>query len=120
MEAAQLPHVSVVPAPAAIAPDAADPDAMLRSISGGADDLARALADADMIFAIVGADDDASHAPTIARLARHRNVLLTGVIIDDAGTAERGLDVMRRACDMLVITADADYLVGMLGALGTR
>ena len=117
VEAAQLGHVCVVPAPTGAS--GGDSDAMLRSIAGGADDLARALADADMIFAVVGAGDDASQAPTIARLAHHRNVLLTGVIIDDAAAPEGGLEVMRRACDMLVITADPDYLVGMLGALGT-
>jgi 3-hydroxyisobutyrate dehydrogenase-like beta-hydroxyacid dehydrogenase len=118
VEAAHLSHVSVVCAPAASAP-VADSDALLRSIADGADDVARALADADMIFAAVGGGDDASYVQTLARLAHHRNVLLTGVIIDDTTTPERGLEIMRRACDMLVITADADYLVGMLGALGT-
>jgi hypothetical protein len=119
VDAAQMPHVSVVCAPAASAP-AADSDALLRSIADGADDVARALADADMIFAVVGGGDDSSYVPKLARLAHHRNVLLTGVIIDDTTTPERGLEIMRGACDMLVIAAEADYLVGMLGALGTR
>jgi 3-hydroxyisobutyrate dehydrogenase-like beta-hydroxyacid dehydrogenase len=116
---ANLAHVTVVPAPGGMAADAGSPGDMLRSIADGADGLARALQDADMIFVVVGAADDASYAPTLARLARHRNILLTGVIIDDpSGAPERDLDVMRRACDMLVITADADYLNGMLQALG--
>ena len=117
--AARLSHVQVIQAPGTASASGGDPHAVLRSIAGGADDFARSLEDADMVFAVVGAGDDASYAATLARLAHRRNMLLTGVIIDDATTPERGLEVMRRACDMLVITADTDYLIGMLGALGS-
>lgn len=95
VEAAQLAHVRVIRDPS------------------------RALDDADMVFAVIGGGDDPSDAPTLARLAHQRNLLLTGVIVDDSTTPKRDLEAMRRACDMLVMTADADYLVGMLGALGT-
>jgi hypothetical protein len=118
--AARLSHVEVIQAPGGASASAADSQAMLRSIAGGADDFSRSLEDADMVFAVVGAGDDASYAATLARLAHHRNMLLTGVIIDDATAPRRGLDVMRRACDMLVITADTDYLIGMLHALGSE
>jgi len=117
--AAGLSHVHVLHVPGSASASDGDPRSVLRSIAGGADDFARSLEDADMVFAVVGAGDDASYAVTLARLAHHRNMLVTGVIIDDATTPQRGLEAMRRACDMLVITSDADYLVGMLGALGT-
>lgn len=116
---AGLAHVQVVQAPGGASASGVDPQAMLQTIAGGADDFARSLADADMVFAVVGAGDDASHAATLARVAHHRNLLLTGVIIDDATTPARSLEIMRGACDMLVITADTDYLIGMLSALGS-
>jgi hypothetical protein len=120
VDAAALAHVVVVPEPSgAVAPGAAQD--MLRSIADGADALARAFEGVDMIYAVVAAGDDAAHAPTLARIARHRGVMLTGIIIDDGAVRdERGLDVMRRACDTLVVTADAGDVAGMLAALGTQ
>ncbi len=119
---AAMPHVdtlAVGAAPAA-SPNAGD---VLRTIAAGADELDRALAAADMVFVAVMPDDDASFAGAIAAVARHRGVLVTGVIIDPAAgrstLRHETLDEMRRACDMLVITADSDYLSGMLAALGT-
>ncbi len=121
VSAAAMVHVETLVlrgAPAA-SPNADD---VLRSIAAGADELDRALAGADMVFVALTPADDASFAGAIASVARHRGVLLTGVIVDAqaGGPALRHdvLDEMRRACDMLVVTADADYLTGMLAALG--
>jgi cell division GTPase FtsZ len=123
-----MPHVKVVTTPpltagAAVPRVDAAGGELVRSLAAGADGLARALAGADMIFVVVGSDDDASYAVAIGRYGREHGVLVTGVIIDTESdrrrAGDRSLDEMRRACDMLVITSDADYLAGMLAALGS-
>jgi hypothetical protein len=117
-----LPHVDVVAATAATNGDATSAEHVLRGISAGAADFERSLDRADMVFVVATPGDDFSSAARIAALAHGRGLLLTGVIVeaadDQAASGARSLDAIRRACDMLVVTADASYVAGMLEALG--
>ena len=59
----------------------------------------------------------------IGHVGRLMGTLVTGVVIDPAtsggAVGERGLDQLRQACDMLVITSEPDDLRAMLSSLGT-
>jgi cell division GTPase FtsZ len=125
-----LTHVDIVP-PSAGATTAslahggeADASAaMLRSIATSADQQAQALAGADMVFIVLGRGEDGREAGAISRIARNMRTLVTGVVIDNASepsqVGERGLDELRQACDMLVITSEPEDLRAMLSSLGT-
>jgi len=129
IEGPELTHVDVVPPPAgstASIAQAGEPGAsaaMLRSIASSADQQAQALAGADMVFIVLGRGEDAREASAISRIARNMRTLVTGVVIDDASepslVGERGLDELRQACDMLVITSEPEDLRAMLSSLGT-
>ena len=117
--AQHLAHVDAVAWPAS-AGATRNADDVLRNVSAGAGDLERALDGADMVFVLATPDDDASFATAIASVARHRGVMLTGVLVSDAENAPGPpLHELRRACDMLVVTGDSSYVAGMLAALGT-
>ena len=97
--------------------------AVLRSIADSVDQRTDALDGADMIFIVLGRGDDAQEAAVIGHVGRGMGTLVTGVVIDPAtgggAVGERGLDQLRQACDMLVITSDSDDLRAMLSSLGT-
>lgn len=81
------------------------------------------LAGADMIFIVLGRGEDGSEASAVGELARGMGTLVTGVVIDRVGgnpaVGEQGLDRLREACDMLVITSEPEDLRAMLSSLGT-
>jgi len=125
-----LTHVDIVPAAAganaASMGHVGEPGAsaaMLRSIASSADQQAQALVGADMVFIVLGRGDDGREAGAISRIARNMHTLVTGVVIDDASEpsqlGERGLEALRQACDMLVITSEPEDLRAMLSSLGT-
>jgi NAD(P)H-hydrate repair Nnr-like enzyme with NAD(P)H-hydrate epimerase domain len=110
-----MPNVRILPVPP---PSTAAPREMLERIAEGADDLARAFDGADMIFVVCEPGDDVGFAAPVARVARHRGLLVTGVVIGRTGDeANADLDALRRACDLIVISADDASLHGMLDAL---
>lgn len=120
--AERLAHVAVVELPGRPGSEST-PDAMVGTLAANADELARALEGADMIFVVVVPGDDVAFANAIARIARDRGTPVTGVIVENEGGGAsadgRHSADLRRACDMLVIVTDGDYLTGMLAALGT-
>ena len=97
--------------------------AMLRSIADSVDQQTDALDGADMIFIVLGRGDDAREATVIGHVGHVMGILVTGVVIDPAtsgaAVGEHGLDQLRQACDMLVITSEPDDLRAMLSSLGT-
>ncbi len=113
----RLPHVRVVAVPPR---HAATPAQLLDRIAEGADDLAHAFDGADMIYIVCEPGDDVGYAAPIARIAHHRGLLLTGVVIGKAGDeADADLHALRRACDLIVVSSDDASLYGMLDALGS-
>lgn len=104
---------------------------MLQAIALDGNELSRSLSGADMIFTVACTGDDVAYAAVVGQIARSRNVLVTGILIESRRSAnERGgptsdaqrtsdaLDVLRAASDMLVIVSDESYVSEMLNALG--
>jgi hypothetical protein len=119
LDRTRLPHVDVIELPRI----ASTPDTLLGAIAERSGDLASAFKGADMIYLVCGPDDDVGFAAPIAQIAHYRGVLVTGVLIyreaAQPGVGDANLNALRRACDMLVIAADDDYLAALLAALGT-
>ncbi len=94
---------------------------VLQAIAAEGNGIAKALEGANMVLLAATSGDDVSFAPVISGIAHRMGVLVTGIIIQkDAlhGQTEPGLDVLRAAADMLVISSDESYVVEMLTALG--
>src|SRR4051812_39317784 len=106
VEGPDLIHVDIVPGSGGagrVSLAQGDPDgsaAMLRSIASSVDQQAQALADADMVFIVLGRGEDAREASAVSRIARNMHILVTGVVIDDGSggneVGERGLDELRQ------------------------
>jgi cell division GTPase FtsZ len=95
---------------------------VLQAIAAENNDIAKALQGANMVFLIASSGDDVSFAPVIRGIVRRMGVLVTGIMIQKGAAhgaaAEPGLDILRAASDMLVISSDESYVTEMLGALG--
>jgi hypothetical protein len=98
----------------------AAPGQVLERIAERADDFARAFDGADMIIVVCEPGDDVGYAAPIARIALHRGLLLTGVVIGSTrDEADANFDALRQACDLIVVSSDEAALDGMLDALGS-
>ncbi len=94
---------------------------MLQRIGEEGGEIGRAICDADMVFVVAREGDNVALVPAIGQMSHDKGVPVTGVLVqNDAGAAipDATLDALRRACDMLVVVSDADYIAEMLGALG--
>jgi cell division GTPase FtsZ len=122
-----LSNVDVVP-PTVSRHDAAESSGsastgMLQAIATEGNELAKLLQGANMVFLVANYDDDISFAPVISGIAHRMGVLVTGIMVQDQTqnkeeTAKQGLETLRAASDMLVITSDESYVIEMLGSLG--
>jgi cell division GTPase FtsZ len=105
--------------------DAASPgksSSVLQAITAEENEITKAFQGANMVFLVAISNDDISLAPVISGIARSTGVLVTGIMIQkeisNGETAKSGLEILRAASDMLVITSDESYVIEMLGALG--
>jgi hypothetical protein len=90
-------------------------DVQLVAAEGGVDPAR--LADAEMIFMVACSGDQLGEAAHVKQLARERNVMITGILLDD-GAAHAELPLLRAASDMLIVASDASYVADMLEQLG--
>jgi len=90
-------------------------------VDDGSAEVLQQLDGAEMIFVVACNGDDMARAPEIKQIARAANVMITGILVQNADgpdTAKTDLPILRAASDMLIVASDPSYVTDMLAQLG--
>lgn len=92
-------------------------DARLRSCDGQASLLTEELADAELVVMVAATDEGAEAASLIGDVCAQRRIMTTGLVLAEWDALPATLSSLRPNSMVMLVSPDADDLVGILTAL---
>lgn len=92
-------------------------DALLRTCEDAESLLSRELAEAELVVMVASMASSVEAASLIGELAAERGIMTTGLVLGEWKALDRTLSTMRPNAMVMVVSPDAEDLVGILDAL---